>query len=556
MGYIDFDGNTVDLSVHVSSDLFKIAPILLPKNEKFEFPGDGLYALNPWSNIGSVTDNNRVFYGIKLYDENKNVIFSSSSNYQSYVYRIDGLNVYCDMLRDWGAYTEGIFNPTTLVGTLSEIPHYMSYGVTGDSGADISNKKMTYTIVSKETPSSDVNIVKYDTTDKIGLLEQFDDFSNNSYIEVLDTEDEPARRIRSEMIRVLNHMRGAIRIGSYNIARNGQAHWYKIKRCLQNYGIDICGMQEVQYPNGDSSSYPKKLSTYFSSWEFDSFSDNGKVGEFPNNGNYPNNVRCLMTGNGFKVDSTQETYFATQTASSTGDHRYVAKSVVSMPRYKDKRGSENLKMSVYNTQLEVNSANTAQAQAREILAMAQADENPFVIIMGDTNDFTLTKEVWKIFDEGGFTPIVNTNTATVSGTWDYNCIDNFFVSSRIKPLDFDVIWSQLYPWSNNQAIVTQLSDHDLVIADVQLDYSDIRCINLNTSSPYFTSSYTKGWMTDKETVTITLTPATGRTITAITAKDCQMTNNEAIVIDGNTITLDGTKLVGDVYIGVTTQEDS
>lgn len=554
MGYIDFDGNAVDLSVHVSSDLFKISPILLPKNDKFEFPGDGLYALNPWSNIGSVSNNNRVFYSIKLYDENKDVIFSSSSYYQSYVFKIDGLNVYCDMLRDWGVYTEDIFNPTTLVGTLSETPHYMSYGVTGDSGADLSNKKMTYTVVSKETQSSDVNIVKYDTTDRVGLLEQFDDFSNKSYIEVLDTEDEPARRIRSEMIRVLNHMRGAIRIGSYNIARNGQAHWYKIKRCLQNYGIDICGMQEVQFPNGDSSSYPIKLSECFASWQFDSFSDNGKNGEFPDNGTYPNNVRSLMTGNGYKVDSTVETYLSRQ--SPSGDHRYVAKSILSLPRYKDKRGSENLKMSVYNTQLEVMSAEVAQAQASEILTMAQADDNPFIIIMGDTNDFTLTKEVWRIFEEGGFKPIIDTNTSTVSGTTDYNCIDNFFVSSRIKALDYDVIWSQLYPWSNYHKTINQLSDHDLVIADVQLDYSDIRCINLNTSSPYFTSSYTKGWMTDKETVTITLTPATGRTITAITAKDCQMTNNEAIMINGNTITLDGTKLVGDVYIGVTTQEDS
>lgn len=554
MGYINFNGEPIDLDVHMTSDLFRIDPIVLPKGANTVFPGDGIYAMNPWVSTGTVSENNRIYLTFKLLDADGGTLYSGR-NPANYVWRIDGLNVRCDMVRNWVSVEQGIFTPWTIVATLTETPSYVTYSYSGDSGAVYSHLRMAYQRIELDTIDPNLQLVRYITTDRVGLLEQFNDFSVKQNIAVYDTEDEQARRQRTELVRQVNHMRDAIRLGTYNIARNGQAHWYKIKTCLQNYGIDICGLQEVQYPNGDGPSMTKKLSEYFVSWEFNSFSDNGKVGEFPNNGTYPNNVRSLMTGNGFTVESTVETYLATQTASSTGDHRYVARSVVSMPKYKDKRGSENLKMSIYNTQLEVNSANTAQAQAREILAMAQADENPFVIIMGDTNDFTLTKEVWKIFEEGGFTPIVDTNTSTVSGTYDYNCIDNFFVSKRIKPLDYDVIWSQRYKWTNGSSgLNNQLSDHDLVIADVQLDYSDIRCINMNLSSPYFTSSYTKGWMTDKETITVVITPSEGKQVSSIWVGDCQMVNDEAVTVSGNSITIDGSKLVGDVMISVAVED--
>lgn len=559
-----YDGNGNEIIIGGDSGLFKISPVILEISTRNNvvnnpFPGDGIYAPNPWGNSGSVTTQDRVFYGITLKDASGTTLYSASTNSAAYVFRVDGLNVYRDMLYGWDYEEEGQFSPTTLVATLTEKPTYISYSFSGDANADISNRRLSYWYLSREVIDSAEKRVIYDSTNKVGLLEQINDYTVAQNIAMLDTRDEHARRIRTEIIRENNRTRHAFRIGTFNIARNGQAHWYKIRECFQNYGLDICGLQEVQYPNGDdpgtsSASMHKKLSEYFNTWQFDSFSTNGAYGEFSNNGNYPNNVRCVMAGNGFEVDSSVETFLQEQNLGD-GDYRYVEKCVMSLPRYKDKRGSENLKLSIYNTQLEVRGASIAQAQAREILAMAQADPNPFIIIMGDTNDFTLDKKVWEIFDEGGFTPVVDTNTSTVAGTEDFNCIDNFFVSPRIKAMDWNVVWAQDWPWVRaTGAKNNQLSDHDLVYADLQLDYSDIRCVNLFLTN--CTTTWTRGWLSDSETVAITITPDTGYQLPAQPNKmlDCMIANPEALSYSNGTITIDGSKLIGDVYIKMVATE--
>lgn len=551
----DGNGNQIIIEGESDSSLFDVYPIIIQKETNVLFPGDGLYTINPWSNSGSVSTNDRIFMTFRLKDENGTVLYSGF-NIQSYVYRVEGLNVYCDLLRNFYQFTEGVFKPTTLVATLTKKPTYVHYSLGGDSGADLTGKALSYWYVSQTVIDENEKRVTFDTKDKTGFLEQVKNFVNDDNISDLDSKDEYARRFRTEVIRENNRTNHALRISSFNIARYGQDHWYKIKECLQNYGIDICGLQEVSYPNGDNptDSSMQKLSEYFASWQFDSFSTNGAYGEFPNNGNYPNNVRCMMAGNGFKVDSSVETYLQTQNLGD-GDYRYVEKCVMSLPRYKDKRGSENLKLSIYNTQLEVRGAATTQAQAREILAMAQADPNPFVIIMGDTNDFTLDKKVWEIFEEGGFTPVVNTNTSTTAGTEDFNCIDNFFVSSRISALDWNVVWAQDWPWVRQTGVVVdQLSDHDLVFADLQLDYSDIRCVNLFLS--HCTTTWTRGWLSDAETVTFTITPDEGYQLPAQPNKmlDCMITNNAALSYSSGTVTIDGSKLIGDVFIKIVATE--
>lgn len=559
-----YDGNGNEIIVGGDSSLFKISPVILEISTRNNvvnnpFPGDGIYAPNPWGNSGAITTQDRVFFGITLKDASGVTLYSASVNPASYVFRVDGLNVYSDMLYGWDYEEEGQFIPTTLVATLTEKPTYISYTFSGDANADISNRRLSYWYLSREEIDPAKKRVVYDLTNKVGLLEQINDYTVAQNIAMLDTRSEHARRIRTEIIRENNRTRHAFRIGTFNIARNGQAHWYKLRECLQNYGLDICGLQEVQYPNGDnpnsSTAYGHtKLSEYFASWQFDSFSTNGAYGEFPDNGNYPNNVRCMMAGNGFEVDSSVETFLQEQNLGD-GDYRYVEKCVMSLPRYKDKRGSENLKMSIYNTQLEVRGASTTQTQAREILAIAQADPNPFIIIMGDTNDFTLDKKVWEIFDEGGFTPVVNTNTSTVAGTEDFNCIDNFFISSRISALDWNVVWAQDWPWVRaTGAKNNQLSDHDLVYADLQLDYSDIRCVNLFLTN--CTTTWTRGWLSDSETVAITITPDTGYQLPAQPNKmlDCMIANPEALSYSSGTITIDGSKLIGDVYIKMVATE--
>lgn len=527
-------------------DAFFCKKLCIEPNQKTRFYGDGTYCPNPAFESGSSS--------IYFYDANNTIMFMHDENgdpapaaiqhgtlgavalQNRQTMEFDGAKVTIRLYLGIRAFDAN--QPSNVYEYwFDEVPTYIR-----------TNRTLSYEVLSTTQFSTNLYFTRYDVDKSRGLLDQINHVTEDADISALSTADEYARRFRTEAVRVNNRTRHALRVGTFNIARYGQEHWYKIKECLQNYGIDICGLQEVQYPQGGGAKgFTDKLSERFASWQFDSFSTHGSVGEFPDNGNYPNNVRSLMAGNGFKIESTVETFLERQ---GGYDYRYVAKSVVSLPRYKDKRGSENLKLSIYNTQLEVNNDVVAQAQAREILAMAQADPNPFVIIMGDTNDFTLNKGVWQIFEEGGFTPVVDTNTSTVAGTEDFQCLDNIFISSRIKAFDWNVVWAQDWPWTKVGVTQPMLSDHDLVFADLALDYSDIRCVNLSLTN--CTVDWTKGWLTDKETVTFTITPDEGYQLPASPnqMRDCMLTNNDALSYSNGTVTIDGSKLIGDVFIKV------
>lgn len=346
-------------------------------------------------------------------------------------------------------------------------------------------------------------------------------------------------------IRKMNDARHAMRIATFNVKGSGgfyQNNWPKLKECLEDYGIDICGLQEVSFPLKNNAGHGT-FAEYFKSEQFPYASDNGDAyGVEAGSAEIGKNERMVLSR--YPQGHTTETYYKTQSAS--GDYRYLAKTEITLPRYMDKRGSEKLKMSVYNTQLEVINAATTQAQAREIVEIVAQDENPFIIIMGDTNDFTLDKEVWKIFKEAGFTPVVSTNTSTVAGTYDFNCIDNFFLSKRIKALNHDVIWAQDYPWGGSE----MLSDHDLVIADVELDYSDIRCLNYKTLFCSVQTSAGRDWLTTEETMTVTITPYDGYELSSVSVSDTMVGITNTVYADG-VVTLTGADLRGDVFINAT-----
>lgn len=503
---------------------------------------DGYYCANPFS-LDTTTRN------FAFYNKNKEWIpFTSGDGLITFEQRVDlqyyliqsreiilikGRNVYKWLFTTLpSSLPKTDVNITYEIGILSEDPVYIKYeGVYNH-------------IILEKTENEDSYASVINEENAIGLLDQINNYVTNQHMTDIDS-GELGRRLKSEMIWQMNNTRHAIRIATFNIrgsGGNGQRNWREIKTCLQNYGIDICGMQEVSYPLGDSnSSYigTNKISDFFKSWQFVNFSDNGTL--------YGKNTRSLMTTRSYLIDSTVEIYYNAQ--SPNGDHRYLAKSIVSLPRYMDKRGSENLKLSIYNTQLEVVNQNIALSQAMEIIDIVKDDDNPFIIIMGDTNDFTIDKKTWKIFKDSGYEPIVTTNTATVAGTYDYNCIDNFFISKRIMALDYNVINSQEYPWYQD----SMLSDHDLVYADIVLDYSDIRCINYNLDN--IAADYNKGWMTDSETITIKLTPIDGYKISTVQVYDTMVLITDTVYSDGE-ITLTGNNLIGDIYIRAIATENT
>lgn len=364
----------------------------------------------------------------------------------------------------------------------------------------------------------------------------------DGYGNLIEVGGESSGMSNLAFIRKMNDERHAFRIATFNVKGSGgfyQNNWPTLKKCLEDYGVDICGMQEVSFPLQNNAGYGT-FAEYFKSEQFPYVSDNGDAyGVEVGSSEIGKNERMMLSR--YPIDSTTETYYKTQSAS--GDYRYLAKTEITLPRYMDKRGSEKLKLSVYNTQLEVINAATTQAQAREIVEIVAQDENPFIIIMGDTNDFTLDKEVWRIFEEAGFAPVVSTNTSTVAGTYDFNCVDNFFLSKRIKALNHDVIWAQDYPWSG----ATMLSDHDLVIADVELDYSDIRCLNYKTLFCSVQTSTGRDWLTNEETMTVTVTPYDGYELSSVSVRDTMVDITSTVYADG-VVTLTGSNLRGDVFI--------
>lgn len=403
-------------------------------------------------------------------------------------------------------------------------------------------KSSTYMGVNKVYKTTPDNLTRYHlTTSGIaeGLHEQGKEHLTQSLISgfVSDT-DELARRIKAEIIWQTNAMRHAIRLCTFNIGRNEKRNWYKIKEVMEEYGVNIVGMQEVTNPlvgEGDDL-----FANYFYGWQFKNISDNGDI--------RPINERMLATTEGYTIDSTEEKFLGLFT-----DYRYVAKSVVSLPKYMDKRGSENLKMSIYNFQFEV-SGNYAQTNAADVLTLLENDENPFIILMGDTNDFSNDKLVWKMFEDAGYTPIVGKGTSTTTAEGPFEVIDNFFVNSRIKPLGYDTFNSAEHPFEYNGNMVA-LSDHNPVFADIQLDYSDIHCITATLENASITISNGRTWISDDETVTVTLTVDNGYSL-AISSNDFIIRDAGAKIqsevysgdTTGGTITLVGSQLRGDVNI--------
>ena len=389
----------------------------------------------------------------------------------------------------------------------------------------------------------DVKHITVNTDHSTGLLEQTRDFALSDMITNFPTLDsELTRRMHAEMIWTFNNMRHAIRLCTFNRGKAGKVNWYKVKEVMQMYAPNICGLQEISSPYDGTPQFDE----FFESWHFKHFSDNGDA--------YPVNERMLMTTEKFSIDSTVETFLS----ESTNGKRYVAKSVLSMPRYMDKRGTELMKMSVYNFQLEFSSTNNAQM----ILDMVAEDENPFIVCMGDTNDFTNNKQIYAMFNEAGLTPILGLDTATTSGEGPFECIDNFFVNHRIKPLHYDVINADIYQFLASTGMMN-LSDHNIILADVQLDYSDIHTITTSITNASISVSTGRNWLSDDETVTITVTPDEGYNL-AVNSNNFMLRDAGAkvkadVFVGDNTggvITLVGSQMRGDFNIYIKAQANT
>lgn len=418
---------------------------------------DGFYAGYPFA-----ASTNRT--GIILYDEEMNFInvFNSDGetvnridvgewalNNRDIVY-FDGLNVTVETYVNMDQWNNR--KPHEILRyTLSGRPKYIK-------------TNRSYNFVTTTDVPEDLLWLQLDSESNVGFLEQINDYIQPKIEKRF--EDDLGKRVKCISIREMNKSRDAIRIGTYNIygAGHAQKNWQCVKEQLQDFGIDICAFQEVKSPNGNLDSTNTKIfADEMIGWQFPYCSSNGDL--------YPTNERMLLSA--WEITSSSEVEFEQWTS----DRRCLAKYEIQLPRYKDCIGGD-VKISVYNTQLEVYPNNSGDAtvrlaEAQEILDEIAKDKNPFIVVCMDSNDFSQDKEIWKLFEENGYKPCHDGTSMTVT---DQSCsIDVIFCSSNMNVLNYNVINSNLYQFYDNG--MKAVSDHDLLYADIQLDYSDVVSTN-------------------------------------------------------------------------------
>lgn len=350
------------------------------------------------------------------------------------------------------------------------------------------------------------------------------------------TQGEISRLLSFNSIKAVNRMRHAFRVASFNIKGTGgygQRHYEPLKEHFQKHGVDIVTMQEVFKPLGEDDTIP--IAEGLGSWHLKNFTGQSV---------FPTNERVVATTDEFTLLSASETKYTTQ--SGYGD-RYYLKSEWKLPKWKSKLWSEYLKVSVYSTQLEVGNNTTASAQANELLTAMQSDQNPFIILTGDFNDFTTDQSIWKIFTNAGFKAALTDTSTPTSSRGFY---DNVFVNDRADIVGNDVIPSadNPYIYYGNQY---PMSDHDMVLADIALDYSNV--IAVKVVRDHCTITGIDNWLDRRQTepVTVTITPDEGYTLSSINAGhgDNDVDYGEGIVtISGNTVTIVPNRVVGDAWI--------
>ena len=280
------------------------------------------------------------------------------------------------------------------------------------------------------------------------------DISNNLYDQCIpDTDSSIVRMMKTFAIREINHQRDAFRIGTFNLyINNTWTNRQTVKKELETYGLDICCFQEARAV--DAESRPINIGDYLKGWQFDYCNTNEDT---------KRSTRSLVSA--YEVLSSKEVAFTDNTSNS------YLHCVIQLPRYKDYADGLTT-LSIYTYHGKVDSATTRTAEVAQILTAVAQDTADFIVVTGDTNDFSTNKDIWAQFESAGLTPVHDGKSETV--TERNNSLDNIFISSNITCLYYDVINSGEWmyrptPTSAEQAV----SDHDLVFADLQFDFDSV-----------------------------------------------------------------------------------
>lgn len=266
-----------------------------------------------------------------------------------------------------------------------------------------------------------------------------------------DEASEVVRMMKCFAVREINIRQNAFRFGTFNVYVNRQAtNKAVIKKMLETYGIDVCGFQESQnYQDGKRYN----LGDYLKGWQ------------------YPYCSTAEETLASARHIVSRFEILSSEAFSIGSDDNTCLKCVIQLPRYKDYADGLTT-LSYYTYHGIVSSAEDREEEVNDILAKIALDTSDFIIVCGDTNDFTDNKDVWAQFAAAGLTPVHNGKSETV--TERNNSIDNIFISSNIHCLYYNVVnsteWMYTPPSASSPVPV---SDHDILYADLQFDFETV-----------------------------------------------------------------------------------
>lgn len=266
-------------------------------------------------------------------------------------------------------------------------------------------------------------------------------------------------------VREINRRDHAWRFGNFNAyVGTGTNGYYLIRKMLMDNGIDFCGFEEM-------SGRATDIGTYLKSWQF----ADGFASPKDSNGKGTNSLSLVSR---FEVQ-TWNTYTMT-TVSSNKD---CINARIRLPRYLDVYNPfKVLSMYVIHQMVGANQQNLAN----ELLSIIANDDSDYIVIASDTNSFGDTEEdkvFWRVLESGGFRPTIPISTKTITQDiigkdtdeypekqWHVNSIDQFFISSNIDCVSYNVINTKDEYAGSMKGTSTDneyaLSDHDFVYADL------------------------------------------------------------------------------------------
>ena len=525
---------------------FSIKPLVLTNNDIHEIVDGVTYYRNPYR---MYVQNNPVdgtgpggSTEIHIYDADMNELINNTQTWNNHIRTVywqgktrPFITVTAYITVEGNTVTAKSPYQTTAIVEMESTPKYISFGDAWTVGryADILDPNMQE--------------VTYNEEQNTGLLEQINAYNNSNLINSFDSS-EIGRFLSNRTIHTTNAMRHALRIASYNIygAMRVAKNWQAVKEHVQRYGIDIIGMQEVKHDTSVVDNFPEAMR----SWDMSTITTTQTT----------YGTATLATDR-FAVASFEEHDYTT----NSREIRKWTKTELYLPMFKHRFWSDHLKISVYNTQWEVNNRTVTLAQARELATAMQTDTNPFVMMVADTNDdYSFEREAWQIMADAGFRPLFSIeDSATLAEGRDP--VDNIFVNDLIQMISNDVIsGANLKFTTDGGASYSLVTDHDLIFADVTLDYDDIIVVKKRATNCTITGLGNEDdcfWFKrNSGIITVTISPDEGYQIgsTSLTIFDITAVTNKQIyggnttypagiiTVSGNTVTIDTSNVHGDM----------